>query len=69
MRHDTDTVASHCPYCGEAVTLVIDCSEPEQQYIEDCEVCCRPMIVTVCVPEEGPPEVWLCDENAAGGPP
>ncbi len=38
-----------CPYCGEQIELVIDCSFSEQEYIEDCEVCCRPinLIVTL----------------------
>ena len=35
-----------CPYCGETISFVIDTSEPAQTYIEDCEVCCRPIQVT-----------------------
>ncbi len=46
-----------CPYCGEQITLVIDCSAGSQQYIEDCQVCCRPMIVRVTIDEEGYPQV------------
>jgi hypothetical protein len=38
-----------CPYCGENYELVIDCSIPEQNYIEDCEVCCRPINLFVSV--------------------
>lgn len=41
-----------CPYCGETIELVIDCSIPEQDYIEDCEVCCRPIKLSVYVNEE-----------------
>ncbi|MDX2436987.1 MAG: CPXCG motif-containing cysteine-rich protein [Acidobacteriota bacterium] len=36
-----------CPYCGEPVELSIDATLPSQQYVEDCEVCCRPMVVTI----------------------
>jgi hypothetical protein len=37
-----------CPYCGETITLVIDeGGGASQTYIEDCEVCCRPMRVDV----------------------
>lgn len=25
----------------------MDCSVERQEYIEDCSVCCRPMVVTV----------------------
>lgn len=38
-----------CPYCGEAIELNIDCSIEEQEYIEDCQVCCRPIIVSTYV--------------------
>lgn len=38
-----------CPYCGETVEIVIDCSIPEQEYIEDCEVCCRPINLSVSI--------------------
>lgn len=35
-----------CPYCGESITLVVDeGGGTHQRYIEDCEVCCRPMLV------------------------
>ena len=34
-----------CPYCGEVIDVLIDCSVPHQYYIEDCQVCCRPIFV------------------------
>ena len=40
-----DEVDVDCPYCGEPITLVVDLSVPEQEYIEDCFVCCRPIRV------------------------
>jgi hypothetical protein len=36
-----------CPYCGQPVELLIDGTVANQRYVEDCEVCCRPMIVEV----------------------
>lgn len=36
-----------CPFCGEAITIFVDCSEESQQYIEDCSVCCRPICFAV----------------------
>ena len=44
----------NCPSCGEAVALEIDTSAgDEQEYVEDCAVCCRPMDVFVrCRPGE-----------------
>ena len=41
------TVAVMCPYCGESVELLVDGTLPQQEYVEDCEICCRPMVVTV----------------------
>lgn len=38
-----------CPYCGEMITIFVDGSVAEQDYIEDCQVCCRPMRVQVIV--------------------
>jgi len=37
--------ACSCPYCGESIELLIDASIDTQQYIEDCQVCCRPIVV------------------------
>lgn len=38
-----------CPYCGENIELVVDCSISEQEYIEDCEVCCRPINLLITI--------------------
>lgn len=42
-----------CPFCGEPVTLLLDLSAGNQQYVEDCEVCCRPMVVTLTTEPDG----------------
>ena len=34
-----------CPYCWEAITLLVDPSE-SQTYTEDCFVCGRPILVS-----------------------
>jgi len=35
-----------CPYCGEIVVISIDPGGGEaQEYVQDCEVCCRPWLV------------------------
>ena len=38
-----------CPYCGERISVLVDHSEQQQDYIEDCEVCCRPIMLVVRV--------------------
>ncbi|MCW8194647.1 CPXCG motif-containing cysteine-rich protein [Proteobacteria bacterium 005FR1] len=52
-----------CPYCGEAIEVLIDCSEEQQEYIEDCQVCCRPIRFQVSVAPGGSPEVEVFHEN------
>jgi hypothetical protein len=42
-----------CPYCWERFTLLVDGSVEEQEYVEDCEVCCRPIDFTVQVDDDG----------------
>jgi DNA-directed RNA polymerase subunit RPC12/RpoP len=42
-----------CPYCWERFTLLIDRSEGEEQsFVYDCEVCCRPIDVSVRIDGE-----------------
>lgn len=36
-----------CPYCWETISMLLDSSVPNQVYIEDCEVCCHPIQVSV----------------------
>jgi predicted RNA-binding Zn-ribbon protein involved in translation (DUF1610 family) len=64
MSNTTKTVAGHCPYCGERITLVADCSLASQEYIEDCEVCCRPITVLVSTDDESGVRLILKDENS-----
>jgi hypothetical protein len=43
-----------CPYCGETFETAVDCSAGEQQeYIEDCQVCCQPILFMVNVGPDG----------------
>ena len=42
-----------CPYCGETFETEIDVSGGSQEYIEDCYVCCRPILFRIEVGTEG----------------
>ncbi len=55
--------AADCPYCGEPITVLVDTSVDEQSYTEDCEVCCRPMIINAWVDEDGSVGVNLQRED------
>ncbi len=48
----TETTVA-CPYCGEPFTTVVDSSAGPQQYVEDCQVCCRPIEFVVDVDHAG----------------
>lgn len=52
-----------CPYCGESIEVLIDCSISHQNYIEDCQVCCRPVIFDVTVGNEVELRIVLTHEN------
>jgi hypothetical protein len=61
-----EALAEHvvnCPYCGETIEVLIDHEEVGQQYIEDCQVCCRPIIFIVTVDSMGNLSVVVRDEN------
>jgi hypothetical protein len=56
LSRDTqhDSVCIDCPWCGETVELLIDPSGGDHQdYVEDCEVCCRPWHVSVTLDSVG----------------
>lgn len=58
-----EEVELYCPYCGERISVLVDCSEAEQQYVEDCQVCCSPMLLSISVDASGLPLVDAEREN------
>lgn len=52
-----------CPYCGEIITILIDESVEYQQYIEDCQVCCRPIEIIASVSPDGDSQVQVRGED------
>lgn len=40
-----------CPYCGEPLDVLIDPEDLGQEYIEDCQVCCRPINFMILMDE------------------
>ncbi len=60
-RIETSTI--QCPYCGEAIEVLIDCSVPQQDYIEDCQVCCRPIEFDVSIDRDNLPLVAVSRDD------
>ena len=50
--HELEVKAVSCPYCGERIEVLLDASVPHQNYIEDCQVCCRPITLDVTVGDD-----------------
>ncbi len=42
-----------CPYCGEPFDTTVDASGGSSSYIEDCQVCCRPIEISIEVSPDG----------------
>lgn len=52
-----------CESCGEEIVVPIDLSAgSEQEYVEDCPVCCCPNVVRVEVDKGGDVRVWASRE-------
>lgn len=58
-----ETPEIECPYCGEILTLMIDYSISQQSYVEDCHVCCRPILIDVRIHSLDDIEIGARPEN------
>jgi hypothetical protein len=48
----------HCPYCAAPNEIALDPgSGDDQEYVEDCQVCCRPILMYVTYGRDGRAEV------------
>lgn len=54
---------AQCPYCGEVISLILDASAGAQRYIEDCQVCCRPMTVVLDVDPDGSSRMYVLAQD------
>jgi hypothetical protein len=48
-----DPITVQCPWCGESFVTFFDASAGGQSYIEDCQVCCRPIEMAFQVDRDG----------------
>ena len=48
-----------CGACGEEIVIPIDVSQgEEQEYVEDCPVCCQANVIHIEVDDEGEISAW-----------
>ncbi|WP_111638435.1 CPXCG motif-containing cysteine-rich protein [Marinomonas shanghaiensis] len=52
-----------CPYCGESIDVVIEVLDESQEYIEDRQVCCRPIVFNIDTAFDGSTSVSVHSEN------
>ncbi len=63
MRNELSEYFVQCPYCWQSFEITVDCSIEHQMYTEDCEVCCRPILLDIQVDEFGGISVDARNEN------
>ena len=52
----------NCPYCAQRISMLVELSVSTQKYIEDCEICCRPIEINY---EVGDDEVIRFEANCS----
>ncbi len=52
-----------CPYCGEEIELVLDGPVVPREMVEDCRICCQPIVVRVTATPGGEMHVEGHQEN------
>ena len=46
-----------CPHCAQSSETTVDASQgSSQSYVEDCQVCCRPLLFRVGIEND---EAWI----------
>lgn len=54
-----DDASYICNSCGEEIVVPLDLTQgTQQQYVEDCPVCCNPNVIFVELDQDGVPNVW-----------
>ena len=47
-----EEVSFLCPHCGENISMLFESLYGEQSYIEDCQVCCKPIKIHYLTQDE-----------------
>lgn len=59
----TTTITELCPYCSAEQDFIIDNTFSDQEYIEDCEVCCQPILCQIAIADAGEVSLDIRREN------
>jgi len=55
--HPSEFSRVDCPYCGELCEIAVDASAGRQEYVEDCQVCCKPIQLSIRIGADGAPSI------------
>lgn len=58
-----DSAVIQCPYCWQKMNIEVDPSVKRQEYVEDCQICCRPMSLIVDIDDKGRPHISVAPED------
>ncbi len=58
-----DSTFIQCPYCWESIEVEVDHGMNKQEYVEDCHVCCQPILFRVAVDKANNATVNVKKEN------
>ena len=47
-----------CPHCGEVFPILVDQTLEQQDYIEDCYVCCKPIRILISIDFDADQDRW-----------
>lgn len=56
-------LSAPCPWCGETVEVLLDGPADTAERVEDCAVCCQPIVVRVEIAAEGQLALRLLPEG------
>ena len=56
--------STQCPACGALISLLVDEANLGAEYVEDCEVCCRPLLVSPSLDSSGALLVAIAAEGS-----
>jgi hypothetical protein len=58
-----EPVVIRCPYCGAENEMLVDCLPDRQDYVEDCQVCCKPIQLSIAPWEDDAQQVDVRAED------
>lgn len=63
MNQKMDETTYICASCGEEIVIPVDPTQgAHQEYVEDCPICCCPMVIRIEIDADGNVQCDACRE-------